>query len=48
MNRNFANPEAPNNNIIIDGTLWGKNYRNNEMATGDHNKKIILGDIYAV
>jgi hypothetical protein len=48
MNRNFANPEAPNNNIIIDGTLWDKNYRNNEMATGDHNKKIILGDIYAV
>ena len=48
MNRNFTNPEAPNNNIIIDGTLWGKNYRNNEMATGDHNKKIILGDIYAV
>lgn len=48
MNRNFTNPEAPNNNIIIDGTLWGKNYRNNEMATGDHNKKIILGDVYAV
>ena len=48
MNRNFTNVEAPNNNIIIDGTLWGKFYRNNEMATGEHNRKIIPGDIYAV
>ena len=48
MNRNFSNPEAPNNDIIVDGTLWGKNYRNDETSAGDHNKKIILGDVYAV
>ena len=48
MNRNFTNPEAPNNNIIIDGTLWGKYYHSNEMATGENNKRIIPGDIYAV
>lgn len=48
MNRNFTNTEAPNNNIIIDGTLWGKYYHNNEMATGENNKRIIPGDVYAV
>ena len=48
MLRNFQNPEAPNNDIILDGTLWGKNYDRTEMATGDHNSKIIPGDVYAV
>ena len=48
MLRNFQNPEAPNNDIILDGTLWGKNYNRTEMATGDHNSKIIPGDVYSV
>lgn len=48
MLRNFQNPEAPNNDIILDGALWGKNYNRTEMATGDHNSKIIPGDVYAV
>ena len=48
MLRNFQNPEAPNNDIILDGSLWGSSYRRDEMATGEHNSKIILGDVYAV
>lgn len=45
FNRNFADPEAPNNDKIVDENTWVDNYKAKE--TDDYNK-INRGDINAV
>lgn len=44
FNRNFADPEAPNNDKIIDPDTWDNNYNLDENDFGDINR----GDVNAV
>ena len=45
MNRNFQDPEAPNNDVIVDEDTWETNY---EVDNKEKNENINRGDVNAV
>lgn len=45
MNRNFQDPEAPNNDVIVNENTWSDNY---DVSSKEKNENINRGDINAV
>lgn len=45
MNRNFQDPEAPNNDVIVNENTWADNY---DVSSKEKNENINRGDVNAV